>query len=159
VVLAQHYTTTNPHSLRGVIAADTPMRDAALFGYTNHYLNVTDGRYVYMRANDPAYTGPLWDYTLDPANMNARWPLEKLQAGEPVGPLSFSKGVPVMRYPTKALHEITAPLGSLLYDLQNDPAQETPLDDSAVVERLTAQAKAIMVVINAPHEQYARVGW
>ena len=44
-------------------------------------------------------------------------------------------------------------------DLQNDPAQETPLDDSAVVERLTAQAKAIMVVINAPHEQYARVGW
>jgi|UniRef100_UPI00404A09F4 arylsulfatase A-like enzyme len=147
------------HSLRGVIAADTPMRDAALFGYTNHYLNVTDGRYVYMRANDPAYTGPLWDYTLDPANMNARWPLEKLQAGEPVGPLSFSKGVPVMRYPTKALHEITAPLGSLLYDLQNDPAQETPLDDSAVVERLTAQAKAIMVVINAPHEQYARVGW
>lgn len=146
-------------SLRGVLERDQPVREAALFGYTNHYLNVTDGRHVYMRANDPDYAGPLWDYTLDPANMNARWPLDKLRGGESVGPLSFSKGVPVMRYPAKALHEITSPLGTLLYDLQTDPAQETPLDDPAVEAKMVAHAKRIMLEIAAPSEQYARVGW
>lgn len=146
-------------SLRGVVADDTPVRDAALFGYTNHYLNVTDGRYVYMRANDPDYTGPLWDYSLDPANMNARWPLEKLRAGESAGPLPFSKGVPVMRYPTKALHEITAPFGTLLYDLQNDLAQAHALHDPVIEARLSKTACELMAEVHAPPEQYRRVGW
>ncbi len=146
-------------SLSGAVRDDTPVRDAAVFGYTNHYLNVTDGRYVYMRANDPDYEGPLWDYTLDPAYMNSRYPLEKLRTAEPVGPLSFSKGVPLMRYATNALHDITASRGTLLYDLQNDPAQEAPLNDAEVESRMTDHAKHIMAEINAPLEQYARVGW
>lgn len=146
-------------SLSGVVRDDTPVREAALFGYTNHYLNVTDGRYVYMRANDPDYDGPLWDYTLDPANMNQRYPLEKLRTGEAVGPLSFSKGVPLMRYASKALHQITAPRGTLLYDLKEDPAQETPLHDPEVEARMTAHAQRLMAEIDAPTEQYARLGW
>ncbi|MCP5529642.1 MAG: sulfatase [Opitutaceae bacterium] len=146
-------------SLRGVIESDAPVRDAAIFGYTNHYLNVTDGRYVYMRANDPAYTGPLWDYTLDPANMARRWPLEKLRTGEAVGPLPFSKGVPLTRYRTAALHDITSRFGTLLYDLATDPAQKTPHKDSAVETRMTQTACALMVEAHAPPEQYQRVGW
>lgn len=146
-------------SLIGVLADDTPVREAALFGYTNHYLNVTDGRYVYMRANDPDYAGQLWDYTLDPANMNARYSLEKLRSAEPVAPLSFSKDVPLMRYATEALHEITDPLGTLLYDVENDPQQQTSLNDPEVEARMTAHAKRIMAEIDAPPEQYARVGW
>lgn len=146
-------------SLRGAVGDDTPVREAALFGYTNHYLNVTDGRYVYMRANDPEYNGPLWDYTLDPANMNQRYDLEKLQSAEPVGPLSFSKGVPLMRYATKAQREITDSHGTLLYDLQNDPAQENAWEDADVEARMIGQAKRLMAEIDAPPEQYARVGW
>ncbi len=146
-------------SLRRVLEHDAPVRDAAIFGYTNHYLNVTDGRHVYMRANDPNYNGPLWDYTLDPANMNARYPLEKLQTAEPVGPLSFSKGVPLMRYRTSAEHEVTAPLGTLLYDLQTDPAQENPLDDPALETQMIGHAHRLMAEVDAPPEQFRRLGW
>ncbi|MCF7687336.1 MAG: sulfatase [Cephaloticoccus sp.] len=147
------------HALRGVVAHDTPVRDAAIFGYTNHYLNVTDGRHVYMRANDPGYAGPLWDYTLDPANMNARYPLAKLQSAEAVGPLPFSKGVPLMRYRTQALHEVTAPLGTLLYDVQADPTQERPLDEPAVETRMNKTACRLLAEVHAPPEQYRRLGW
>lgn len=146
-------------SLAGAVRDNTPVRDAAIFGYTNHYLNVTDGRYVYMRANDPDYHGPLWDYTLDPANMNSCFPLEKLRTAEPVDPLSFSKGVPLMRYATEPLHEITASHGTLLYDLHNDPEQENPLIDSEVESQMTDHAKRIMAEIEAPGTQYERVGW
>jgi hypothetical protein len=145
--------------LRGAVKDDAPVREAALFGYTNHYLNVTDGRHVYMRANDPDYTGPVWDYTLDPANMNRRYDLEKLRTAEPVAPLSFSKGVPLLRYASEPLHEITSPRGTLLYDLQQDPAQENSLDDAEVESRMTDQAKRLMAEIDAPAEQYARLGW
>lgn len=146
-------------SLRGVLESDTPVRDAAIFGYTNHFLNVTDGRWVYMRANDPAYTGPLWDYTLDPANMARRWPIEKLRTGEAHPPLPFTKGVPVMRYRAEAISEVTERWGDLLYDLESDPTQGAPANDAAVVARLTAAACAQMAAVSAPPEQYLRVGW
>lgn len=146
-------------SLRGVLADDTPVREAAIFGYTHHYFNVTDGRYVYMRANDPAFSNPVWNYTLDPAHMNRRYSLEELQSAEPIGPLPFSKGVPVMRYADRPLREITDPSGSLLYDLSADPAQAHPCDDPAVVRRLTTSALRLMAEAHAPLEQYRRLGW
>jgi arylsulfatase A-like enzyme len=146
-------------SLRGVLEDDTPVREAALFGYTGHYLNVTDGRHVYMRANDPAYDGPLWDYTLDPAHMNRRYALEKLRSAEPTAPLSFSKGVPVMRYATTPMHHITNRWGTLLYDLVNDPGQKTPLQDTALETTMTTHARRLMAEIDAPPEQYTRLGW
>lgn len=146
-------------TLRGVLEDDTPVRTAAIFGYTNHYLNVTDGRYVYMRAQDPNYQGPLWSYTLDPAHMNARFSVEELRSAELVDPLPFSKGVPVMRYAAETGRDITGRLGSLLYDLQNDPKQEQPCEDAAVEAHLTEIARGLMAAVHAPAEQYRRVGW
>ncbi len=94
-------------SLRPVLESDNPIRAAGIFGWTNHFLNVTDGRFVYMRANDSNYREPVWTYTLDPAHMASRYSLETLRGAEPVPPLPFSKGVPLMRYPAKVLHEVT----------------------------------------------------
>ena len=64
-----------------------------------------------------------------------------------------------MRYATDPLHEITAARGTLLYDLENDPSQETSLHDSEVELQMTAHAKRIMAEIDAPGTQYERVGW
>ncbi len=41
--------------LADVIAKDTPVRDAAIFGMHGAHVNITDGRYVYMRAPLPPF--------------------------------------------------------------------------------------------------------
>lgn len=146
-------------SLRGVLENDTPVREAAIFGYTHHYFNVTDGRYVYMRANDPAYSGPVWNYTLDPAHMNRRYTVAELQSAEPVGPLPFSKGVPLMRYIDQPQREVTDVVGTLLYDLADDPAQERPCHAPGEAARLAELGRQLMAGVHAPPEQYHRLGW
>ena len=142
-----------------VLAKDEPVREAAIFGWTNHFLNVTDGRHVYMRANDRDFAGKVWTYTLDPAHMNGVYPIEALQKAEPVPPFAFSKGVPLMRYPTGVLRQVTDRWGDLLYDVESDPNQENPLDDPMQIERLTTMAKKLMKETDAPPEQYERLGW
>jgi arylsulfatase A-like enzyme len=146
-------------SLRPVIEDDTPIRDAGIFGWTNHYLNVTDGRYVFMKANDPAFDENVWSYTLAPAEMARPMPLEKLRGGEPAPPLPFGKGAPMMRYPSEVLHRVTDRWGDLLYDVVADPLQRQPLADSAQSERLTRAALGCMKEAQAPEEQYRRLGW
>jgi hypothetical protein len=51
-----------------VIAENGRTREAALFGMFGAHVNVTDGRFVYMRA--PAIMDhPYYEYTLLPAHM------------------------------------------------------------------------------------------
>ncbi|MGJ5752788.1 sulfatase-like hydrolase/transferase [Streptomyces puniciscabiei] len=51
------------------VADDTPVREAALFGIHGGHVNVTDGRYVYMRAPVSADNTPLEEHTLIPTHM------------------------------------------------------------------------------------------
>ena len=56
-------------SLREVCASDSPVREAAIFGNHGGQVNVTDGRYVYMRAPTRPDNQPLYNYTLMPTHM------------------------------------------------------------------------------------------
>ena len=46
----------------------------------------------------------------------------------------------------------------LLFDLQNDPDQQHPLDDPAVEQHMISLMCALMQANDAPAEQYRRVG-
>jgi hypothetical protein len=60
------------HDLADVLVVDEEVREAALFGIHGAHVNVTDGRYVYMRASKEKANVPLEDFTLMPTHMKSR---------------------------------------------------------------------------------------
>ncbi|MFZ1755724.1 MAG: sulfatase, partial [Caldilineaceae bacterium] len=145
--------------LGGTIADDAPTREALLFGYHGGPVNVTDGRYVYMRAAAGDNT-PLYEYTVMPTHMNKLFDAGELPVWDKAEPFAFTKNCPVMKIPGRAAH--VAPtahaLGNLLYDLQSDPAQENALADPAQEQRMVEQLVRLMKESEAPREQYQRLG-
>ncbi|MGR7001688.1 hypothetical protein ACU686_32740 [Yinghuangia aomiensis] len=144
--------------LRQTVADDTPVRDAGIFGAFGGHVSVTDGRYVYMRACiDPSNT-PLSELTLMPTRMAARFTPSELAGAElvPGGTHAFTKGAPVLKVPGFAISP--APHGTLMFDLDTDPGQDTPLVDDALELRLIGLLLDAMRAADAPAEQYARLG-
>jgi hypothetical protein len=146
-------------ALGPVIAENEPTRAAVLFGYHGGAVNVTDGRYVYMRAATGDNT-PLYEYTVMPTHMNRLFGPSELQRWEQAGPFSFTKGCPVMKIAGRGEHiaRTVHAYRHLLYDLANDPAQEQPLNDPALEARMIERMVRLMGENEAPPEQYERLG-
>jgi arylsulfatase A-like enzyme len=164
--LLEYFGLPLPPDMQGVplkdtIAEDKPVRTAALFGLHGGHVNVTDGRYVYMRAPATADNQPLFNYTLMPTHMRARFAVEELQQIELADPFPFTKGcctiqVPAQRWPG------SHPYQTLLFDLETDPQQERPLQsadvDPAVKQAMTRHLVRLMKENDAPPEQFERLG-
>ena len=147
--------------LGGVFEKDQEVREAAIFGQFGLQVNVTDGRYVYMRSYERPENDPLYDYTLMPTHMNKAFSVDelagKIELAEPFG---FTKGCQTMKIPGgrimlgRRIHEY----GTALYDLKEDPKQENPISDPANEERMIGLLKNVMASCEAPSEQYERLG-
>ena len=74
-----------------------------------------------------------------------------------VPPLSFTKGLPVLRVETSG-SKSPAQYGTLLFDLAEDPNQEAPLDDPDIEQRMIDHMVRLMRECDAPDEQYTRIG-
>jgi arylsulfatase A-like enzyme len=147
------------HDLAGAIAHDEPVREAALFGVHGSQVNVTDGRYVYMRA--PGESGqPLFDYTLMPTHMRGLFTPGELRDNITLAePFTFTKGCQTMKIGTKKHWGKHPDLGRhLLYDIETDPQQENPLQDEAVERCMLAHLDRLMRECDAPSEQWERLG-
>ncbi len=104
---------------------DEASREAVLYGVMGGQVNVTDGRYVYMRAHTTPDNTPLYDYTVMPTHMHSLFSVRELQNWEKHASFVFTKGCPVMQIPTRtpnALLTDKTPYGSarsatLLFDL------------------------------------------
>jgi arylsulfatase A-like enzyme len=145
--------------LRNVLADDAPTREAILYGYHGGPVNVTDGRYVYMRTAAGDNT-PLYEYTVMPTHMNHIFKVDELQQWEKAGPFSFTKGCPVMKIPGRGAH-VRGTLhaeGNLLYDLQTDPNQEHSLSDPDIEAYMIGHMVRLMQENETPAEQYERLG-
>ena len=101
-------------------------------------INITDGRYIYMRG--PAKNGnqPLAEYTLMPTVMRSRMAPEKLQGMKLRQPFSFTKGCPVLEIPSSEEWERWHPASGtetfcLIWKI--DPEQKHPLDDPGIKRR------------------------
>ncbi len=144
-------------SLLPILKKDEPIREAAIFGVYGGHVNVTDGRYVYMHACADPSNEPLFDYTLMPMHMNAPFKPEELSNMSLTKEFAFTKGAMVMKIPTKI---ILNPYwyGSMLFDLQNDPHQQHPIDDSQQQLRMIELMRKLMKANDAPKEQFERLG-
>lgn len=147
--------------LEQTVATGAPVRDYALFGMHGGQVNITDGRYVYMR-DYVAGNAPLYNYTLMPTHMRCMFSPEELRTATLAAPFSFTKGVPTVRI--DAMEDTTGDtsmkfgLGSKLYDLEADPFQEHPIQDDAVEARMLRAMVELMRQNDAPQEQYVRLG-
>ena len=141
-------------SLLRTIVDDTPVRETALFGIHGGHVNITDGRYVYMRGSATASNQPLAEYTLMPTHM--RTPFAPAEfAGTSLHPgFPFTKGAPVMRIPSQR----EEPCTTMLFDIECDPQQRETIDDPAVEEALCRHLVAQLAANEAPEEQYQRLG-
>ncbi len=160
--LLDYFGVERPADMQGqpladTVAADTPVREAALFGLHGAHVNVTDGRYVYMRAPETAENSPLYDYTLMPTHMRHTFDVKELQDIRLAEPFPFTKGCRTMQIaarPWTNAHQF----GTLLFDLHNDPQQAQPIQDAAVEARMIDHMARLMQENDAPVEQYERLG-
>jgi len=150
-------------SLKDVIANDTPVRDTAIFGMFGTHVNITDGRYVYMRGTDHSDRHPLFEYTLMPTHMRHTFAVDELQDRiELADSFTFTKGCRTMKIaggtglPGK--EEVERDFTSRLFDLENDPKQETPISNHEVETRLAGQLADWLKTCDAPPEQFERLG-
>lgn len=146
------------HPLAQTLADDTPVREAALFGVFSGHVNVTDGRYVYMRAALPGREDDIANYTLMPIKMNTRFDPHELESLTLAPPFSFTKGVKTLRIPAREKYKGVNRVGHLLFDLHTDPQQCNPIEDSAVEARMIALLVRLLHESDAPAEQFARLG-
>ncbi|MFJ8869516.1 sulfatase-like hydrolase/transferase [Streptomyces sp. NPDC102473] len=158
--LLEFFGVDRPVDMQGrplPIAEDTPVREAGLFGMHGGHVNVTDGRHVYMRAPaDPGNT-PLYEHTLMPTHMRGRFSPAELANLELAEPFAFTKNIRTLRVPGRTLvnpyHH-----GTLLFDLDTDPEQRTPLVDDEAELRMAGLMVGLMRANDAPASQYERLG-
>lgn len=151
-----------PADMQGVplaetVESDAPVRQAALFGIHGGHVNVTDGRYVYMRAPASPKNEPLYEYTLMPSHMRSMFSVEELRTAELAPPFAFTKGCSTLKIEARPWlnpHQF----GTLLFDLQEDPKQEHPIDDPEVEERMVRHLVRLMKENDTPREQFERLG-
>lgn len=145
--------------LTPVLKEDRPVRNYALFGYFGSHINITDGRWLYMRAPVQDDNQPCYEYTLMPTDMRSRKPISVLEGMELAEPFSFTKGVRTMKLPfSQGQGGSQYRFGHKLFDLQHDPGQEHPIDDPAKEAELIGVMVELMRENDAPAEQYERVG-
>ncbi|MGI5471729.1 sulfatase [Streptomyces sp. CA-132043] len=144
-------------ALAGTVAQDTPVRRAGLFGVFGGHVNVTDGRYVYMRACKDPTNQPLYEHTLMPTHMNTRFSPAELADAVLAPPLPFTKGAPVLRLPGFAVGNPYT-FGTLLFDLQTDPEQQRPLVDAELELRMATLLTEALREGDAPADQFERLG-
>ncbi|MEU7747553.1 sulfatase [Nonomuraea sp. NPDC049158] len=140
------------------LTQDEPVREGALFGIHGGHVNVTDGRYVYMRASKDQANGPLEEFTLMPTHMRTRFSAQELKEWEPAEPFTFTKGVRTMRIPASPSWMSPWQHGTLLFDLHEDPAQEHPILDDDVELRMIELLRRLMLDADAPPSQFERLG-
>ncbi|MBI2441314.1 MAG: sulfatase [Lentisphaerae bacterium] len=143
--------------LRSTCAADQPVREAGLFGLHGAQVNVTDGRYVYMRSAVTKDNTPLYEYTLMPTHMGRTFSPQELSDIRLAEPFAFTKGCRTMRIAGHAWVN-SCQFGHTLFDLEKDPGQEHPLNDPGTEARMIEHLVRLMRKNDAPSEQFERLG-
>lgn len=152
-------------SLLPVLEEDAAIRDAAIFGYFGAACNVTDGRHVYFRYPEVMNAENLYEYTLMPTRMTSRFSISELVDATLVDSFSFTKGVPLLKLkprtdadgvPIEVQGLAIEDTQTVLFDLQADPAQETPIDSIEKEAELTRIMSRLMQEADAPEELFER---
>ena len=143
--------------LARTVADDAPVRETGLYGIFGGHVNVTDGRYTYMRWGDGGDNKPLYEYTLMPTHMKEAFSPAELQDIQLQEPFAFTKGCRTMKIEGRSWGATTE-FGTQLFDTATDPDQLTPLEDAEVETKMIGHLDRLMRENDAPPEQWERLG-
>lgn len=144
--------------LRQTIQSDQPIRETALFGYHGGHVNITDGKYVYMKAPVSPKNEPLFEYTLMPTHMRELFAPGELKNIEIHQPFEFTKGCQLMKLHAGARFINPFQYGSKLFDLTTDPEQKEEIEDYEIELKFIKKMAEQMKKNEAPMEQFNRLG-
>ena len=145
------------HDIAPVIATDTAVREAAMWGQFGAQVNVTDGRYVYMRSPIEGADGPPM-FTLSCGDMRAPNRRAQLQKAQLHPGFGFTKGCSVLQIPRGHARFAARFDEPQLYDLRADSTQQRPLNDPAIEAKMVQHLSRLMSECEAPLQQFARLG-
>ena len=147
------------HVLASTVAEDTSVREAGLYGIHGGQVNCTDGRYVYMRGPQNDENAPLYNYTVMPTHMRTPFTVEEMRTAQLAEPFAFTKECPSLKIECPNSNRKDGSIfQTMLFNLEEDPAQNTPVDDPAVEAKMTEHLVRLMKENDAPPEQYERLG-
>ena len=96
-----------------------------------------------------------------PAHMRTPFSVEDMHRLEALAePFSFTKGCKTMKINADGGNAYTpaSSFGHLLFDLENDPKQENPMNDPELEKKMIEHLIREMRKNDAPEEQYERLG-
>lgn len=154
------------YSLLGVAESDAAVREHALFGIFGGALNITDGRHVYFRYPEQPQSHPLFEYTMMPMHPASYFTHAELRDAQLMPGFRFTDGVPLLRIPARDDAKrppmqggALADARTVVYDLQQDATQSTPITDRKIEAQLASAMHASLDINEAPKELYARFGF
>lgn len=141
-------------------------RETAIFGVFSGPIGATDGRHVLYHYPPDIFAEGLVEYTLAPNHMTAPFTPEELKTARLFPAFDFTKEIPLLaidatsdaKRPPNNDGVAFTDLGTRLYDLARDPAQERPIDDPATTARLRAGMQAELRAHDTPVEFYRWYG-
>lgn len=154
-------------SIDPLLREDKSDRKAVMFGYWGGGINICDGRYTYYAYPEDMRNQELYQYTLMPCHMTMLFTVEELEGASLAEPFSFTKNLKLLKVPHKSkegtkTHSLHFPEGAVdaktvIYDLQEDPGQENPLDNEEVRARLNTILFELMAINDCPKETLQRM--
>jgi hypothetical protein len=90
--------------------------------------------------------------------MRSLFSRDEMLTAELVDPFSFTKGMKVLRTESVSILGGPYPFGNMLFDLENDPEQKNPINDTEIEEMMIEKMITLMKENDAPAEQFERLG-
>lgn len=146
------------------------IRDAVIYGMFGRQVNICDGRYTYFRAAVRPDNQPLSIYTAMPSTICHYWDFDHLTDVSKIeaGPFLSYTDYPVFRISntitrfgndSQNFEARYAVIGeNLLFDLENDPHQESLLCDPILEQQMCEKLVQEMQRHDSPQEQFIRLG-
>ena len=151
--------------LRHLLEGGTVHHDAVLYGMFGAATNITDGRYTYFRYPPDMRKQELYEYTLMPTHLRSFFSAATLKQAQLVPPFGFTQEIPLLKIPARRLPDgQVAAMGTyedcttVLFDLETDPGQLSPIVDIEVEQRLLRTLADKLVQLDAPAEAFGRIG-
>lgn len=134
--------------LAPVMAGDEAVRRAAIYGYFNRPLHITDGKNGMIRyVQHPEVVRH--EYTMMPTRMRGFWNPDSMAGGELMDSLPFSNGRPVLRFPLQVPTDGDAG-PTLLIGVEPEPRLADSNTDAVLEKRLLRLAAELCQESHAP---------
>lgn len=133
------------------------IHDEILFGINGGFVNIYDGRYLYMRSSQTKDNGPRKVHTLNFNHARGFLTKEELDTMVLKKGSRFTNSYPYLEIDIKEFVD-TQKFGNLLFDLLEDPHQQNPIVSEEIESRLCQTMVDIMQQTEVPHSEYTRLG-